>query len=87
MKERGEVCVCSYQQERKYMHVKEINSLDNTQKNEGNHQVIRIYNPFLVSLFLPQSTFSLIAKGTASHFNLSFFPVNLGVVVLEPVIA
>jgi len=43
MKERGEVCVCSYQQERKYMHVKEINSLDNTQKNEGNHQVIRIY--------------------------------------------
>ena len=30
MKERGEVCVCSYQQERKYMHVKEINNLDNT---------------------------------------------------------
>ena len=45
------------------------------------------FNPFLVSLFLPQGTFSLIAKGTASHFDLSFFPVNLGVVVLEPVIA
>ena len=45
------------------------------------------FNPLLASLFLPQGVSSLAAEGTASHFNLSFFLVNLGVVVLEPVIA
>jgi len=45
------------------------------------------FNPLLASLFLLQGTFSLTAKGTTSHFDLSFFPVDLGVVVLELVIA
>ena len=45
------------------------------------------FNPLLVSLFLSQDMFSLTAEGTASHFDLFFFPVDLGVVVLEPVVA
>ena len=45
------------------------------------------FDPLLASLFLSQGASSLTAEGTASHFNLSFFLVNLGVVVLEPVIA
>jgi len=45
------------------------------------------FNPLLASLFLSQGTSSLIVEGTASHFDLSFFPVNFGVMVLEPVVA
>jgi len=45
------------------------------------------FNPLLASLFLLQGMFFLAAEETASHFDLFFFLVNLGVVVLELVIA
>jgi len=42
---------------------------------------------FLAGLFLPEGTSIFAAKRAADHFDFFFLPVNLGVVVLEPVIA
>ena len=41
----------------------------------------------MAGLFLPQGAFSFIPEQTTGHLDFSFFPVNLGVVVLELVIA
>ena len=45
------------------------------------------FSPLLVSLFLPQGASSFTPEGAMGYFNFSLFPVNLGVVVLEPVVA
>jgi len=53
-----------------------------TTRSEGSE-----FSPLLVGLFLPQGMSSFTPEGATGHFNFSLFPVNLGVVVLEPVIA
>ena len=45
------------------------------------------FNPLLAGLFLPQGTSSFTLERTMGHLDFSFFPVDLGVVVLEPVVA
>ena len=41
----------------------------------------------MVGLFLPKGASSFIPEWTTGYFDFSLFPVNLGVVILEPVIA
>jgi len=45
------------------------------------------FSPLLVGLFLLLGVSSFTPKWTMGHFDFSLFPVNLGVVVLEPVVA
>ena len=45
------------------------------------------FNPLLAGLFLPQGASSFTPEQTTGHLDFSLFLVNLGVVVLEPVIA
>ena len=45
------------------------------------------FSSFLASLFLPLGVSPFTLEWTMDHFNFSFFLVNLGVVVLEPVVA
>ena len=45
------------------------------------------FNPLLAGLFLPQSTSFFIPERTTGYLNFSLFLVDLGVVVLEPVVA
>jgi len=44
------------------------------------------FNPLLVGLFLLLGMFSFAPERTMDHFNFSLFLVNLGVIVLEPVV-
>jgi len=45
------------------------------------------FNPLLAGLFLLQDMSSFTLEWTTGHLNFSFFPVDLGVVVLELVVA
>ena len=45
------------------------------------------FSPLLASLFLPLGTFPFTPEWTMGHFDFSLFLVNLGVMVLEPVVA
>jgi len=45
------------------------------------------FSPLLAGLFLLQGTSSFILEWTTGHFDFSLFPVNLGIVVLESVVA
>ena len=45
------------------------------------------FNPLLAGLFLLQNVFSFTLEWTMGHFDFLLFLVNLGVVVLEPVVA
>jgi len=45
------------------------------------------FSSFLAGLFLPEGASSFTPEWTTGHFDFSLFPVNLGVVILEPVIA
>ena len=41
----------------------------------------------MVGLFFPKGASSFIPEWTTGYFDFSLFPVNLGVVILEPVVA
>ena len=45
------------------------------------------FNPLLAGLFLPQGASSFTPEQTTGHLDFSLFLVNLGVVVLELVVA
>ena len=45
------------------------------------------FNPLLAGLFLLQGASSFTPEQTMGHLDFSLIPVNLGVVVLEPVVA
>jgi len=45
------------------------------------------FSSFLAGLLLPEGASSFTPEWTTGHFNFSFFPVNLGIVILELVVA
>ena len=53
-----------------------------TTQSEGSE-----FSPLLVGLFLLQGVSSFIPERATDHFDFPLFPVNLGVMVLEPVVA